>query len=56
MESLLLAILPAAAGTSFQKKSGSNPDSKHICLAVHLLNEHCATVRPTVTSFYSKWF
>jgi len=25
----------------------TNPDSKH-CLAMHLLNEHCATVRPTV--------
>jgi len=30
------------------QKSHSNPDSKHICLAMHLLNEHCATVCPTV--------
>jgi len=55
MESLLLAIMPAAAGTSFKKRSGvllqwshSNPDSKHFCLAMHLLNEYCATVSQTV--------
>jgi len=41
---------PASRGD--QMCSYSNPDSKHICLAVHLLNEHYATVRPTVYVLY----
>ncbi len=46
----LLDILPTAVVISFQKRSDVlkhkphlNPDSKLICLAVHLLNKHCAT-------------
>ncbi len=47
----LLAILPSLPSTvRFQKRSDVlkyyphlNPDSKLICLAVHLWNEHCAT-------------
>ncbi len=54
----LLAIMPPAVGTSFQKRSDVlkhythlNPDSKLICLAVHLLNEHCATSELTALYF-----
>ncbi len=44
------------ASRSWNQLPHLNPDSKFICLAVHLLNEHCATSELTALYFMYNHF